>query len=148
MAAFSDILGRTSAAAERPKPLPQGGYICIVKGLPLQGKSAKKLTPFVEFALQPMAAQDDVDQAALQAMGGFDKKTIKATFYLTDDSEYRLKEFLDDCGIPREQDGEDLSHAQRIDMSPNCQVVAYIKHTPSDDGESVYANIGGTAPVE
>lgn len=148
MANFASILDKPSADAERPKPLPQGSYICVVQGLPRFDKSSKKQTDFAEFKLQPLQAQDDVDADDLEAMGGLVNKTIKATFYLTEASEYRLKEFLTDCGIPEEEDGEKLTHRQRIEMSPGTQVGAFIKHTASEDGSAVYANFDRSFVIE
>lgn len=145
---FAGILDRPSSEAERPKPLPQGSYFCVVSGLPRFDKSAKKQTPFVEFMLKVQSAGEDVDVDALAEMGGIADKQIKATYYLTDDAEYRLKEFLNDLDIPLEEDGTALTHRQRIEQAPGRQVIATIKHTASDDGESVYANLGGTAKVE
>lgn len=145
---FTSILDKPSNEAERPKPLPQGSYTCVVKGLPRYDKSSKKQTPFVEFLLQPLAAGDDVDQDDLQAMGGFVNKTIRATYYLTEDAAYRLREFLDHLGIDDQENGEPMSHRQRIDQSAGKQVVAFIKHQASDDGQSVYAQLANTAPVE
>lgn len=141
---FGAILDRPSTEIERPKPLPVGTYTCVVKGLPRYDKSTKKGTEFVEFVLQPLAAGEDVDEEALKEMGGFQNKTIRATYYLTEDAVWRLKKFLDDCGI---EEG-DLSLRQRIEQAPGSQVYAYMKHQASDDGQSVYAQLSNTAPVE
>ena len=76
------------------KPLPPGTYRCTVTGMPRYDKSAKKQTPFVEFTLTPTSARDDVDKEDLAAMGGVAGKTIKATYYLTEDAAWRLKKFI------------------------------------------------------
>lgn len=141
---FGALLDKPSAEIERPKPLPQGTYTCVVKGLPKQDKSTKKGTEYVEFTLQPLAAGEDVDQEDLQAMGGFANKTLRATFYITEDAIWRLKKFLDDLGI---EEG-DASLRQRIAEAPGRQVNVFVKHQASDDGQSVYAQIANTAAVE
>lgn len=140
---FADILDRAPSDIERPKPLPTGTYHCIVVGLPEMGKSAKKQTPYAKFTLRPTAAGDDVDTGELEAMGGLGNKTIPATYYLTEDSLFRLKDFLEHCGIT-----EGSTLAEMIDQSPNREVMAFIRHVPSQDGQSVYAELGRTAPVE
>lgn len=142
---FGALLDKPSSEIERPKPLPQGTYICVVKGLPKQDVSSKKKTEYVEFTLQPIQAQDDVDAEELQAMGGLADKTIRDTYYITDNSLWRLKEFLDNCGVP---DDEGMSLRQRIAETPGKQVGVFIKHTASDDGKAVYANVGSTMAVE
>lgn len=146
---IEDILDRPSNAAERPKPMPAGTYLCVVQGLPRFDKSSKKQTPFVEFLLVPQQAQDDVDAGELEEMGGLADKTIKASFYLTDNSEYRLTEFLDACGIADENDeGEARSHRERIEDSPNCQVYVTMTHKPNADGTAMYAQPSAFALVE
>src|SRR5258708_12907362 len=92
-------LDKPASDVERPKPLPQGSYHCIVKGLPRFDKSSKKLTKFVEFTLQPTSAAEDVDEEDLAAMGGIANKTIRATNYITDPALYPLKHFPSHCTI-------------------------------------------------
>jgi hypothetical protein len=142
---FASLLDKPSSEIERPKPLPQGHYVCVVKGLPVFDKSSKKQTEYVEFALQPIEAQDDVDEDDLKAMGGFADKTIRATYYITEKSLYRLKEFLTHCGI---EEDDKVSLRERIEASPNCQVLVGLVHEASNDGSAVYANVGSTAAVE
>src|ERR1700734_3821716 len=69
MANISDILNRPAEDVEAPKPLPPGSYNCIVKGLPEQGESSKKKTPFLKFALQITSPREDVDEEALTEYG-------------------------------------------------------------------------------
>lgn len=143
---FSDILDRPASETERPKPLPAGGYLCVVKGLPRRDKSAKKGTPFVEFILQPVEAMEDVDAEALAAMGGLANKTIKATYYLTEDALWRLKDFLEHT--TGEEVPEGASYSQLIEQTPNCQVIAFLRHEASEDGASIFARLAKTAPLE
>ncbi len=140
---FGALLDKPASDVERPKPLPQGSYHCIVKGLPRFDKSSKKFTEFVEFTLQPTAAGEDVDEEDLAVMGGIANKTIRATYYITEDALWRLKDFLSHCGI--EEDG---SLRNMIDQTPNCEVIAFIKHRASEDGQSVFAELAKTAPAE
>lgn len=141
---FGALLDKPSTEIERPKPLPQGTYTTVVKGLPKFDKSSKKQTEFVEFTLQPLAVHEDVDPDDLEAMGGFVNKTIRATYYITEDALWRLKEFLGHLGI---EEG-DKSLRQMIEEAPGRQVLAFLKHEASNDGESIYATVGKTAPVE
>ncbi len=148
---FGTLLDKPSSEVERPKPLPQGSYLCVVKGVPRFDKSSKKQTEFVEFTLAVQSAGEDVDEDDMKAwMSKADgtrrrlqDATIRATYYITEDSMFRLKDFLDHCGV--EDDG---TMRQRIDEAPNSQVIAFIKHRASDDGESVFAELAKTAPAE
>lgn len=149
---FADILDKPATQIDKPKPLPVGTYEWAIQGLPRFDKSKEKQTPFYEFALKCVGAYDDVDEEALKEWAakadGSQRQltdvTQRLTFYITEDSLYRLQEFLEHCGI----DGTDKSTRQCIDETPNCHFAASIVHTPSKDGTTVYANIGKTAPVE
>ena len=149
---LQDILDRPSSEVERPKPLPTGSYVAIVRGLPRHDVSSRKQTPFVEFTLEIQSAGEDVDEDDLKEwMSRSDGTTrtlqtyiTRVTFYKTEDALWRLVDFLDNCGAG--EDSETIS--QRIDGSPNCSVLIYIRHRASEDGQTVFAEIGKTAPVE
>lgn len=141
---FAALLEKPATDVERPKALPAGTYLCVVKGLPENGESSQKKTPFVRFNLQPLAAQEDVDAEALKEMGGLEGKTIRDTYYVTEDALYRLKEFLEHLGV----EPDDKSIAQMISEAPGCQVLVSIRHRASQDGENVFAEVAKTAAVE
>lgn len=148
---FSSILDRQSTEIERPKPLPIGTYLCVVKGQPRMDKSSKKQTPFVEFTLAIIQAQDDVDQESLDeflsrkdgSKKALNEQSTRATFYLTEDAAWRLTEFLDHCGTD-----EDQTLGSRVNDAINCQVYAQIRHEPNEDGTAMFARLGKTAAVE
>lgn len=144
------LLDRAPTDVERPKPLPAGSYHCIIKGLPEHGKSSKKQTPFVKFNLQPTSAMEDVDEEALadwmKRPDGTSRTLadaiIDGTFYVTEGSLFMLKDFLEHT----KAEGETLR--TQIEQAQNSEVIAYIKHEPTQDGQGVRAVLGRTAPVE
>jgi len=140
---FGALLDTAPSDVERPKPMPEGSYLWVVQGLPETGKSSKKQTEFVAFNLKALQAGPDVDADELEEMGGIENKTTKATFYLTEGSLYRLKEFLAHCGIE-----EGASLRAMIEEAMNCQVGGYIRHEASNDGESIFGRLGKTFPAE
>jgi hypothetical protein len=142
---FAKLLDEAPTEVIRPKALPAGTYTCVVQGQPRYDKSSKKQTPFVEFTLRPIAAMEDVDADELEEMGGFDGKTIRATYYTTEDAIFRLDEFHEHCGIDL---SIEASRRQRNDEVANAQVLAVVKHQASDDGKSVFATLARTASVE
>lgn len=142
---FSSILDEAPTEVDRPKPLPVGTYTCVVGGQPTYDKSSRKGTPFVMFTLRPTAAEADVDEEELAEMGGFDNKTIRATFYLTEDAAYRLDEFHVHCGLDL---ADESSRRQRNDEVVNAQVRAVVKHRSSDDGTQIYAELARTLPAD
>lgn len=142
---FASILDESPAEVERPKPLPAGTYLCVVAGVPTYDKSSKKGTPFVQFTLRPLSAESDVDPESLLERGGLENKSIRATYYLTDDAIYRLDEFHEHCGIDL---NDESTRRQRNDEVVNAHVRAVIKHRASDDGSQIYAELARTLPGE
>ena len=140
MANFSSILDMPSSEVKFPK-LPVGSYVGIVKGMPRYDKSTKKQTPFVEFQISLTEAMEDVDTDELEAFGPFGDKTIPLTFYYETEGGFnRLKKFLTDCGI---EDYDNLRVG--IEEAPGRTITVEIKHETSQDGQSIYARIDGTA---
>jgi len=143
---FASILDEAPTEINRPKPLPVGTYICVVQGQPTYDKSNKKGTPFVQFTLRPVAAEEDVDPEELEAMGGMENKTLRATFYLTEDAAYRLDEFHQHCGV--DISDASVSRRHRNENIVNAQVRAVVSHRMAEDGSQVYAELKRTASAD
>lgn len=151
---YASLLDKPASLDDRPKTQPQGSFLCILKGLPRYDKSSKKQTEFAEFTAQVVAAGPDVDEEDLaswltKADGSVMKlsdKTLKLTYYLTENSIFMLNDFLDHCGID-DADGT-KSRRERIDESPNAEVVVFIRHEARQDGQGVQARVAKTAPAD
>lgn len=142
---FSSILDKTVDSVDKPKPIPVGTYLGLVDGIPRFDKSTVRKTDFVEFNVKLLQAKEDVDQSALaDVLGGkvLQDKSMRRTFYLTEDAVWRLDDFLFNHldGIPL-----GTSRKQAISMAPGKQVLLSVRHNPSQDGTTVYAEISSTA---
>ena len=140
---LSAILDKPATDFVAPPPLPSGGYHCVIQGLPEQVESSKKKTPGFRFLLSPIAYDDDVDETELNAIGGLEGKTIRNDMWLTENSAFMFREFLEHCGISSE--GKTLS--QMIDESPNSECMVFIRHEPIEGRDSMRAVIAKTGPV-
>lgn len=151
---FESILDTPSVDIARPRPVPQGHYLFLTRGQPNYG-AAKTGTQFVEFTMQPLEADSDVDtdelKAALTKASGdvvaISERSIRLTFYITEDAVWRLRKFLNDLGIEEMDGKKELTLRQRIEMAPGRQCLGHVKHSPSPDGEGTFANIDRTAPI-
>ena len=151
---FSSILDTPASESVRPPALPAGTYIAVIKGLPKQGKSTKKQTDFIEYTCAVIQAfvndegSSDVAEDELASFvevnGPLNGKEIKHTFYMTEKSAYRHKEFLaDDLGL----DIDGKSHWAAAQETPGAQFLIHIRQKPTDDGKGVYSEIASTAPI-
>lgn len=150
---FTSVLDMTGEEVERPKAMPVGQYIFIVKGQPTFGKSKEKQTDFVQFQMSVLnPIEDTVDPDALEewltkkdgSKRNIQEVTQRLTFYLVESAVWRLKDFLTHCGVY--EDG--VSLRQMIAETPGCQVIGTIKHRSSDDGQSTFASIDSTAATD
>lgn len=144
---FSAILDQVVTEVVRPKPIPVGTYTCIIDGIPKIDKTkSADPTDVIEFNLKPISAGPDVDQAALtEALNGRSLSDVKlrATFFGTEAAIYRLDAFLiEHLGIEK-----GMSRKEMVSQAPGRQVLATVVHTPSKDGQAIYANVGSTARV-
>lgn len=141
---FGSILDKPTAEIERPKPLPAGHYLFVIPSLYKMDKSTKKGTEYVEFTCKPVQAGEDVDEDALKEYGDISEASQRLTYYLTENSIFRLKEFLiDDLGL--EDEGK---LRPMLDKTVNAQFIGQVVHEASQDGRSVFANIKSTAKAE
>jgi hypothetical protein len=151
---FTSLLDTPMSQISRPKPAPHGSYLGMTKGLPRYDKSTKKGTPFSEYTIQLLEALDDVDEDALKewltkpdgTVVPLKDKTMRLTFYHTPDSLWRLEKFLKDLGLEAEDDDESIGDVEQ--KTPGRQCVIHVKHSPSDDGETMFANIDKTGPAD
>jgi len=141
---FANLLSKAATDIERPKPIPVGTYLGLVAGNFETKEIGKNKTPALEFKIKLMMAQPDVSQDDLLAAGGLENKFMTARFFLTDDSMYRLKEFLVNAlDIP--ENGRTIG--QMLGDAPNKQVLVQVSHRPSDDGQQIYSEIKSYARV-
>jgi len=153
MANFSSILDRKASEIEEPKALPVGTYLVILQGQYQMGQSSQKKTDFIFFPSKILQPQEDVSQSEIEAFGGVQGKELKGRqgllFYLTDESAYRLKEFLiDHLGIEANNaSGQEKSIKEMCMEAPGKQVLATISHQPSDDGKRIFGNLAKTMRV-
>lgn len=94
---FDALLSSTGGDVKRPPTLPSGTYYGIVTKYE-QGKSRDKQTPYYRFHVQIQEAGADISPSDLEGID-LSKKSLRTDFYLTHDAAYRLKDFIESCGI-------------------------------------------------
>ena len=140
---FQELLNKKASEVEPPKALPAGVYQFQIEKSEF-GKSRQKQTPFVEFMCRATEPFEDVDDESLEEYGGLsDKSKLRITFYITEDSLFRLTNFFEHLGL---EEG-DKSINELIPDCPGQVFLGTVSHELSQDGETVYANISSTAPI-
>ncbi len=142
---FASILDESPTEVAAPQPVPQGTYYFRVRNWE-DGRESKAGNKSINFNLLFIGAGPDVDETELAESGGLEGKTTKVTFWLTEDAIYRLDQFHTDCGLDIETDG--LTRRLRNDECINAEVAGYVKHSTSNDGKRIFANVDRTMPIE
>ena len=126
---FNAILNKKANEVEAPVALPVGSYLLTVVAYSF-GTSQKQQAPFVKFEFQPVSAGEDVDQEALAKVKNLNERKVNATFYITEESLFRIKDFLGKCGLDVE--GESTL-SELIPTSIGCQVIGIMKAELAND---------------
>lgn len=143
---FASILDTPTEDIKEPVPLPPGHYLMMIDGFPEfppEGIGQKK-TPAANVTCKYIAAQEDVDSAAVAEAGGLEGKTVRYTLWLTPDAQIMTVRFArDTLGIQVE--GKKLKEI--FSEFPNKQFLAQIGHRPSADGSRLFNEIKSTSAV-
>lgn len=150
MAAFEDILKKPAGEVKPPPAYPVGTYHCLVDGMPTAEESSQKKTPCRTYKFKILSIMDDVDarQAAeMQLIGKtIGGQAVGAAFYITEESAFRYKEFLEDhLGISSDNGSKSLGEMEM--EAPGKQVLVKLKHDLSQDGKRVFHRIDSTMHV-
>jgi len=138
MVDFSALLSKNVADVKKPPLLPVGTYFGTITKKTL-GESKQKKTPFVEFAAQITRAGDDVDPSLLGEID-VSRKSFSGisnnggTFYMTDDSAFRLVDFCKSFG----QEVEGLSMGELIEIPVGREVMVSIKQEMNPNNNEFY----------
>jgi hypothetical protein len=98
MVDFSKLLSKPLDEISKPKPLPVGTYTGLISAYEYKESNSEKKTPYVRFTIKITGATDDIEPSDLDGVE-LTKKQLRKDFYLTEDAQYRMKEFLESAGI-------------------------------------------------
>jgi hypothetical protein len=132
---FRQLLSQTTDAVERPKALPTGHYVGIIKTHEF-GTSRNKQTPYIRFLLGITDPTSDVDSAELDGID-LSRRELRKDYYITPGALYRLADMLD-ATLGRE---EGHSFDERIPQTTGMQVVFGVVQRDSEDGTEKYNDV-------
>jgi hypothetical protein len=139
---FRQLLSQPTDTVERPRALATGHYLGIINNHEF-GVSSKKQTPFVRFLLQPTEETEDVNEGENAGID-FAKKEIRADFYITPASLYRLSDMLD--AVLGKTTGR--SFDERIPETKGVRVMFQLTQRESEDGTAIFNDVGTIVAAE
>lgn len=133
MSNFESILDRPIGSTPKPKPIPIGTYLCVVKGFKVQNNVGPNKVDKITIECPIISPDADVDQGQLRDLpGGLSGKALLPQFWLTEEDIYKLESFLKDgLGL------EGMSTKQGISQMSGRQVKIHTRHR-AGDGDKIY----------
>lgn len=141
---WDDLASTQLGTVERPPLKPAGHYLANIVGRGEQGTSSKKGTLYIEYPVTVTEALEDVDREELEAAGGPNFKG-KITFYLTQQSLWRFKEFA--AGLGASDDMGVLEAAEHIATSGEPFVVEARHEQDQRDSKTYYLRLENPIPL-
>jgi hypothetical protein len=105
---------------------PKGTYIVLVKGMPEQGTSSQKQTPFWQYKFTAIEALPDVDRDALAEVGGLQALELEHAFYQVPKALPMFRDALRVMGF------KGISVKEAVAESPGKQLKVHVSHRPTD----------------
>lgn len=136
MVDFTALLDRKADDIEKPATTPTGSYLMTIVGY-TTGESQNKKTPYVETELKILAPQDDVDMEEYAKVKNPQERSFKVKHFITEDSLFRLKDFLAKAGF----ETEGKSFTEMLSEIAGHQIIGVVSHRLGQDGETVYPEI-------
>lgn len=132
---FSQILSKPVDNIAKPKAIPAGTYHGMAIAHELL-ESQKNKTPFVRYTVKLTAAGEGVDASALDGID-ISKKQLRKDFFLTEDSQYRLVEAIESCGVQK----TGMSLGALIPQLCNRPLLVDVTCRLSEDGKDTYNDV-------
>lgn len=96
---FKELLGKKADDAKPQPAYPAGTYYGKL-GKYTFGDQNKNKTPYVRFNVTATGLGEDVDEQEFNQLGiKLGEKQFRLDFFLTDEADYRLKDFIQSLGI-------------------------------------------------
>jgi len=150
---FSLLLKKPAGEAKRPPPLPMGDYTAIVRGFELGDQNRNK-TPYVRFptTLQDWPKDSSDEWTVVDGEGNaflankadvdLSKRSMRKDFYLTEDSLWRLDEFIRSCGInPNGRTYEEI-FPEIVGQPVLVEVQQYLNQQTNETGNTIGKMVG------
>jgi hypothetical protein len=141
---FSKLLRKPVDEAKKPNALPAADYPGIIKSFEI-GDQNKNKTPYVRFHVALTGWPDSVsedDKVQNDKPVDLAKRQLRRDFYLTDDADWRLAEFLKSCGISTAGRNFEETVPEAVGQAVLVEVQQYLNQTNSEIGNQIGKLVG------
>lgn len=138
---FSTLLKKPAGEAKRPPVLPIGDYQGVVRSHEV-GDNNRNRTPYVRLGIVLTEWPDNVPAEDRPEGVDLNKRQLRKDFFLTDESLWRLDEFIRSCGIdPSSRVYEDVL-PELVGQPVTVQVQHYMNQQNGEIGNNTGDVVG------
>ena len=96
---FSKLLSKPLDEIKKPPAWPAGTYLGMIARFEF-GDNNKNKTPYARLHVKVTAPGPGLEESELDGIDFTKGREFRKDFYLTDDADWRLKNFIESCSIP------------------------------------------------
>ena len=96
---FAKLLSKPLNDVKKPPAWPAGTYLGHVARFEF-GDDNQNKTPYARFHIKVTAAGPGLEASELEGIDLTKGREFRKDFYMTEEADWRLKEFIESCGVP------------------------------------------------
>lgn len=159
MVDFSSIAKQAAGQSKKPPQMPAGSFPGVIKSFEW-GDNNKNKTPYVRLMLGftgfPADLADsweefdnETQKSTSVSKGDIDlgKRQMRKDFYMTDDSRYRMDEFLKLMGVNCGTEDAPRSYEETLPELIGAAVLVDVEHQLNQQTNSTYTQVGKVIPL-
>lgn len=133
---FSKLLSKPLDDVKKPPALPAGTYYGFIKKYEFGDNNTNK-TPYARFEIHLTEPGEGFDPADLELIRATDitKKAYRKDFFLTDEADWRLKAFIDSCGVQTAGRTFAETVPELLNMQVQCEMI--LQNSQKNEKEQV-----------
>lgn len=132
------LLSKLLDDVKRPSAWPAGTYLGTISKFEF-GDNNKNNTPYARFTVKVTAAGPGLEPSELEGIDLTKGREFRKDFYLTEDADWRLKEFIESVGVPT----AGRTFAETVPECANAQVQLEIIQQNSTKNAEELVNFAG-----
>lgn len=135
---FAKLLSKPLDDVKKPPAWPAGTYLGTVSKFEF-GDNNQNKTPYARFHIKITAPGPGLEESELEGIDFAKGREFRKDFFLTDDAEWRLKQFIEGLGVPT----QGRTFAETVPECVNCAVQAEIVQQNSQRNAEELVNFLG-----